>query len=75
MPKPSDLILGEIRELKSWLYGADGFKGDIPEITQRLKDLNGKVRSNEVRSKINQALIGLFSTGIMIALTKIVGIW
>jgi len=39
----SNDVLREIKELKSWLYGADQFVGDIPEIKAHLKELNKEI--------------------------------
>ena len=39
MPDTNEMILSEIRELKSWLYGKNGFEGDIPEIKEAVKTL------------------------------------
>ena len=40
-------ILTEIRELKSWLYGKNGFEGDIPEMKANLKQTSITVQSHE----------------------------
>ncbi len=48
MTEPNEQILYEIKELKVWLYGSDGFTGDIPEIKAGLKDHNKRIRRIEL---------------------------
>ena len=50
---------------------------DIPEIKEHLQKLNGRVRGNEVRSKVNQAMIsGIIAIGGFFAgIAKWVGWW
>ena len=50
-----DEILKEIKEsrnegnqLKSWLYGENGFEGDIPEIKKLLKNHSHRIRILEI---------------------------
>jgi len=58
------------------LYGENGFEGDIPEIKERLEKVNGKVRGNEVRSKVNQTVLFLGVPSIIsVLVTKIKGLW
>jgi len=47
---------------------------DMPEIKEHLLALNGRVRSNEVRSKVNQATLGLI-TSVAIGVTKLLHWW
>ena len=46
MPKPTEQILSEIKELKSWLYGANGYEGDIPEIKKLLNGYDKRISRN-----------------------------
>ena len=48
---------------------------DHKEIKETLATLNGKVRGNEVRSKVNQALISVLLLGFGAGITKLVDIW
>ncbi len=48
MPDKQDEILAEVKELKSWLYGKNGFEGDIPEIKAIYKDHNKRIRRLEL---------------------------
>ncbi len=81
MPKPSEQILAEIRELKSWLYGDDGKEGDIPEIKKHLEKINGHLDDHSYRlviaetqikertaSKISKKAIAGYSSGGLLVL-------
>ena len=73
MTDKSEEILSEVKEInekvrqistdfnqvKSWLYGANGFEGDIPEIREGLKDHNKRIRRIEI------ILAGLIGTGAL----------
>ena len=48
MTDTNELILAEVKELKSWLYGKNGHEGDIPEIKASVKDHNKKIRRIEI---------------------------
>jgi len=52
-------VLAEIRELKSWLYGSNGFQGDMPEIKDNLKDYGKRIRRVEI------ILAGLICSGAL----------
>lgn len=52
----------------------NGLIGDIKDICDKLDALNGKTRGNEVRSKVNQAIIALIVSGAGI-ISKIKGLW
>ena len=39
---------GEGKQLQSWLYGENGFEGDIPEIKKLLKNHNKRIRTLEI---------------------------
>mgnify|MGYP001567348461 CR=1 FL=1 len=39
MPDINEQILAELKELKHWLYGANGFEGDIPELKKQYEEL------------------------------------
>ena len=54
-----DEILAEVKELKSWLYGANGFEGDIPEIKAGLKNHNKRIR------RIELILAGIAGSGAL----------
>jgi len=55
----------------------NGLIGDIKDIKESIDELNGRVRGNEVRSKVNQAIIAIIlgSSGITIGVTKILNVW
>ena len=59
MTDKMDEILAEVKELKSWLYGANGFEGDIPEIKVCYKDHHTRIR------RIELVLAGLAGTGAL----------
>lgn len=54
----------DISQLKSWLYGQNGFEGDMPEIKKSLKDHTVRIRRLEL---LVAALIGtgLITGGII----------
>jgi len=52
----SDEILVEVRELKHWLYGMNGFEGDIPEIKKRLHSLE--------RGRVSKKVLGGYGAAI-----------
>ena len=66
-----DEVLSEIKELKSWLYAANGHEGDIPEIKAGLKNHGKRIR------KIELTLAGLAGTGVLggsiFGITKLIG--
>ncbi len=71
MAKPSEQILWEIKELKSWLYGADGKEGDIEEIKASLKEQNRRISRN---SRIIYIVIGALSaSGISFGAINLLG--
>ncbi len=59
----SEEILSEVRELKHWLYGADGHEGDIPELKEQYKEL----RKNDAcqLKKIHRIELILAASGIV----------
>lgn len=59
MPDINEEILGEIRELKSWLYGANGHEGDIIEIKAGLKNHNKRI------TRIELIFAGLIGSGVL----------
>ena len=67
-----------IRELYQAVIGIkenpddNGLIGDVKEVSDKLDRMNGRVRGNEVRSKVNQ---GLFGSGVIGVITKILGWW
>lgn len=38
----------DVKQLKSWLYGQNGFEGDIPEIKKAIKNHNRRIRTIEL---------------------------
>ena len=71
MPKTNDEIFGEIKELKSWLYGENGYEGDIPEIKKDLKSHQKRI------ARIELIITGLLGTGLLtggtVGLAKLIG--
>jgi len=63
MSKTNDQILSEIQQLKSWLYGSNGYEGDIPEIKKGMRANSGRIRRIEI---IIASLVGsgVLGTGI-----------
>mgnify|MGYP001580351569 CR=1 FL=1 len=64
MPDKLDEILievretkGDIKQLKSWLYGENGFEGDIPDIKKTVKNHSRRIRTIEI------VIAGLAVTG------------
>ena len=73
-----DEILDEIKganahitQLKSWLYGADGHEGDVPEIKKQMSNHGKRI------SRIELIIVGLVAsgglTGGIIGLIKLLG--
>lgn len=50
---------------------------DVPAISRHLLDLNGQTRGNTVRSKCNQAIIGVILGGsaTLAAIAKVMHLW
>ncbi len=68
MPDINEQILSEVKELKSWLYNANGHEGDIPEIKAALKNHGKRIRVIEI------VIAGLLATGGgAVGLTKLIG--
>ena len=75
MPDKLDEILAEVRnvkseqrELKSWLYGADGHEGDVPAIKKQVGNHGKRIRVLEI------IIAGLIvSCGGIIGLLKLLG--
>ena len=67
----NEQILGEVKELKSWLYGADGHEGDIQEIKVHLKNHSARIK------KVELIIAGLIGSGVLgggiIGIAKLVG--
>ena len=60
----TDQILAELKELKSWLYGANGFEGDVPEIKSSIKDHSKRIRRIEL-IVAGSGIIGAGALGII----------
>jgi len=56
-------------------YDDNGLIGDVKEIRADLKKVNGRTRANEIRSKVNQAIIGMTILGAGGGITKILDLW
>ncbi len=71
MTEKTDQILSEIRELKSWLYGANGYEGDIPEIKASLKNNANRI------TRLELIIAGLIGSGVLgggiVGITKLLG--
>ena len=63
MPDISEEILFEIKELKSWLYGANGHEGDIPELKKQYKELCRD--DDDQRKKIHRIELILVGLGVI----------
>ena len=55
--------------------GDNGLIGDIRDISKKLDIVNGRTRANEIRSKVNQAIIGITILGAGGGITKIMDLW
>jgi len=55
----------------------NGLIGDIKEIKEQIKQVNGRTRQNETRSKVNRAMIGVIigGGGLATGITKILDLW
>ena len=53
----------------------NGLIGDVKDIIKELKVVNGRTRKNEVRSKINQAVLALLVGGGAAGVTKLTNLW
>ena len=66
-----------LRELFHRLYGENGFEGSLPRIETNLKDLNGSVLKNTIRSVQNgkdiERLVWAIS-GILLVVIALIGI-
>ena len=72
-----DALARETHQALLGIPGTDekGLVGDVKELTERIASQNGKVRGNEVRSKVNQAVLTLLITGGGLSITKILDVW
>ncbi len=64
MPDKIDEILSEVKELKSWLYGKNGFEGDVPEIKASLQNHDKRIRRIEL-ILVGSGVIGGGALGII----------
>ena len=53
----------------------NGLIGKLEKIDKKLDQVNGRTRGNEVRSKVNQAIIGITILGAGGGITKILDLW
>ena len=53
----------------------NGLIGKVEAIDQKLDKVNGRTRKNEVRSKVNQAIIAVAILGGAGGITKILELW
>lgn len=55
----------------------NGLIGDVKDIRGKLDVVNGKTRKNEVRSKVNQAILAVLlgGSGITAGVTKLIDLW
>ena len=51
----------------------NGLIGDVKEINTKLDKVNGRTRANEIRSKVNQSILG--SGGLLGGVSKFLGWW
>ncbi len=58
-PEIGEQILAEVRELKHWLYGVNGFEGDIPAIKKQTISNNKRITRLEI------TIAGLVGSGIL----------
>ena len=63
-----DEVLSEVKTLKSWLYGANGYEGDIPEIKKMLCKVNNRSIKNRL---MIYCLIVAGAGGGGVAITKL----
>ncbi len=79
MTKQEEMV-GMLHELHQAVIGIPdsderGLIGDVKEIRKDLKSFNGRLHANEVRSKVNQAVIALMLGGAGTGVTKLLGLW
>jgi len=53
----------------------NGLIGKVEAIGEKLDIVNGRTRANEIRSKVNQAIIGMTILGAGGGITKILDLW
>jgi len=72
MTDTNEQILAELKELKHWLYGDNGFEGDIPAMKKQYEALclANKAHDKRVRD-LEKTVYGL---GIILTLSGI-GLW
>ena len=78
MPDTNDQILAELRELKSWLYGQNGFVGDIPTIKKQYEELCNVDKAHDKRVRTLEKMVAILSaiftlSGIGLWATKLLG--
>lgn len=71
-----DRLTQETHQAVVGIPGTDdkGLVGDFKDMKDDIRRLNGKVRRNEVRSKVNQGIGTLLLSGV-VWLAKYVGLW
>lgn len=72
-----DKLAQETHQALLGIKGTDdnGLVGDVKEMKSEMKKLNGKVQGNTIRSKVNQAIIGLTILGAGGGITKVLDLW
>ncbi len=53
----------------------NGLIGAVKRMDEKLDKVNGRTRANEIRSKVNQAIIGITILGAGGGITKILDLW
>jgi len=53
----------------------NGLIGDVREIKEQMLIINGRTRSNEVRSKVNRWAVGSIWALLLGVISKVVGWW
>ena len=61
-----DEVLSESKQLKSWLYGAEGHEGDITEIKSAIKSNAKRLNDQDKRITANRIIIAaILGSGVL----------